>query len=70
MHGPDKTNKNNTWKFDYTKNDGSPQLKSLGPLQPNKVYTTKILLKSKIEVSKEGVSYTATLEQRYVHNLL
>ena len=59
------------WKIDYTKNktqeilNGSPQVKRLGPLQRNKVYTTKILLKSKIKVSEDD----ATLEQRYVHNL-
>ena len=78
LHGPDKTIKTETWKIDYTQNDnqkileGSAQLKLLGPLQPNKVYTTEIVLslKSKIEVSKDGENFDATLEQRYVHNLL
>ena len=76
LHGPDKTIKTETWKIDYTQNDnqkileGSAQLKLLGPLQPNKVFNTTILLKSKIEVSKDGENFDATLEQRYVHNLL
>ena len=67
------TSKTKPWIVDYTKEnvlDGSRQLGRLGPLQPKKVYTPKIMLKSKITVSKDGKTYDAFCEQRYVHNFL
>ena len=69
----ENTTKTKPWIIDYTNEnilDGSRQVERLGPLQPHKVYTPKIMLKSKITLSKDGENFDATVEQRYVHNFL
>ena len=50
--------------------DGQLQTKRIGPLKENRVYVPKIFFESKFVVSKGGHNYSASLERRYVNNII
>ena len=72
LYDPSTNKTTETWKIDDNKMDGSRQVKRLGPLQRDKIYSSKIVLESKrkINVSKDGEDYEAIIQQRYVQYAL